>query len=163
MNTHFSDAQKKLARDLIEKYSKKYGASVNEMNAIAMMESSFRPSLGVHPDGLSFGLMGITVPAQTEYNTRTGSFADRKQLNDNIAIACWYWGKRIPQMLKYFEKKNTLRNRTISYNAGISYVVNQKEIPARTLAYIQHMEDSKKKISFPLMIMTLLFGWMLRK
>lgn len=140
-----------LVKTKLKKYCSLYGASLSEMKAIAFKESSNNPDIGLHPDGVSYGLMGITPIVVTEFKNFTGSQASRENVSDNIQIACWYWGIRIPQMLKYFDQKNSLRNRVICYNAGINYVVKQSELPARTIAYISYMQDLKKKSLFSLL------------
>ena len=150
----------KQIRKYITEFGKKFNASIEELNSIAMKESSRDPYIGLHPDGVSYGLMGITNDVEKEYRTYNGEFLDRENLKDNIKLSAWYWGERIPQMIEYFGAKNTLRNRVIAYNAGISYVVNGNEIPERTKGYIQHMQEGKKKtlISTVLALLLGFFG-----
>ena len=136
---------KKQVKKYLSEYSAKYGASLSEMESIALRESSNDPLVGLHPDGISYGLLGITPIVEKEFLNMTGTLADRKIIRDNVILGCWFWGYRIPQMLKYFGHRNTLRNRVIAYNAGINYVVKQTELPGTTIAYIGFMESQKKK------------------
>ena len=46
-------------------------------------------------------------------------------------VANWYLNERIPAMLKYFGFPDTIENRLICYNAGITFVIEQKNYPER--------------------------------
>jgi hypothetical protein len=89
----------------------------------------------------SYGLYQISPIVLEEWN----NFHPRHQypiesLFDpyvNYTIYNWYMNKRIPQMLKHFGKPDTVRNRIIAYNAGISYVAHDKPIPSITKRYLR--------------------------
>jgi hypothetical protein len=89
----------------------------------------------------SYGLYQISPIVLEEWN----NFHPRHQyriesLFDpyvNYTIYNWYMNKRIPQMLKHFGKPDTVRNRIIAYNAGISYVAHDKPIPSITKRYLE--------------------------
>ena len=85
------------------------------------------------------GLCQITPICLKEYNAfhkvkYTAGDLFNKEIN--IYIASWYLEIRIPQMLKYYKKLISTRNILISYNAGISYVVRDKELKQETKDYI---------------------------
>lgn len=88
----------------------------------------------------AIGLYQITPIVLQEYNKFNSLNIVSYQLfypiiNEQIAI--WYLNKRIPQMLKYFNKPITVRNVLICYNAGILYVVGNKSLPKETINYIK--------------------------
>ena len=58
----------------------------------------------------------------------------------NKKIASWYLEIRIPQMLKHFKKIISVRNILISYNAGIDYIVRDRELKQETKDYILKYE-----------------------
>ena len=84
------------------------------------------------------GLMQITSPALTDYNTyqkSTYSMDDMYDSNINKQVGTWYLGSRIPQMLQAYKLSDTLENRLWAYNAGIGNV--RKGIkPKETQVYI---------------------------
>ena len=84
------------------------------------------------------GLMQITSPALTDYNTyqkSTYSMDDMYDSNINKQVGTWYLGSRIPQMLQTYKLPDTLENRLWAYNAGIGNV--RKGIkPKETQVYI---------------------------
>jgi len=55
----------------------------------------------------------------------------------NAEIADWYMNKRIPQMLRYFKLEDNVKNRIISYNAGISTLTKRLPIPKITRNYLK--------------------------
>lgn len=55
----------------------------------------------------------------------------------NAEIAGWYMNKRIPQMLRYYKIEDNVKNRIISYNAGISTLTKRLPIPKITLSYLK--------------------------
>lgn len=61
----------------------------------------------------------------------------------NIKIATWYLENRIPQMLKYYGFEITYRNIIICYNAGIDYLVSNRELKKETINYIKQYERIK--------------------
>ena len=63
----------------------------------------------------------------------------------NRKIAYWYLHVRIPQMLRYYKKPVTIDNLLTAYNAGISYVVNNKPLPKETINYIQKYKQGGVK------------------
>lgn len=90
------------------------------------------------------GLYQITPVVLDEYNHLGPEYDFRHfQENDlfipsvNERIASWYLRERIPQMLRYYKKPETVENILISYNAGINYVVSGNPLPLETLSYIQ--------------------------
>ena len=123
-----------------------YGIAPGEFLTIVKRESkNFEYNGRIHPDGVSKGLAGITDGAIQEYENFTGnSFPDYMDEYANLRVGAWYWGKRIPQMLRAFKKQNTWQNRLISYNAGISYVTNDTplgELPSATQNYIEYFKQ----------------------
>lgn len=59
-------------------------------------------------------------------------------------VAEWYLNIRIPQLLRHYKKQVTINNVLISYNAGISYVINGKPLPKETINYIAKYEKYAK-------------------
>ena len=112
-----------------------------DMQKIRMIESSGNPR-AYNKYSHARGLYQITPIVLTEWNNFHPS--DKHTLEQlfssriNSKIAHWYMNHRIPQMLKYYGIEDTVENRLISYNAGISYVVgNGKVLPSETVNYIR--------------------------
>ena len=71
-----------------------------------------------------------------------------KELYDaklNRKVAEWYMLKRIPQMLRHFGVKDTVKNRIIAYNAGIEYLRLRKPLPQITINYLRKYERLRRK------------------
>jgi len=62
----------------------------------------------------------------------------------NKEIAYWYMNVRIPQMLRYYGIEDTVENRLISYNAGVSYVFPGKKLPNETVGYLKKYHKQKE-------------------
>ena len=115
-----------------------------DMQKIKMMESSGNPR-AYNEYSHARGLYQITPIVLEEWN----NFHSREkyELDDlfkskvNTMIAHWYMNYRIPQMLRYYGKPNTVRNRLISYNAGIDYVVRSLKLPEETIEYIRRYNN----------------------
>lgn len=109
------------------------------MTVIKMIESSNNPK-AYNERSKASGLYQITPIVLKEWNTfhknEKYSLADLFSPYINTKIAFWYMAKRIPEMLRYFQKNITLENLIISWNAGIAYVVKQKPIPEETINFI---------------------------
>ena len=110
-----------------------------DMNIIARIESSSNP-FAYNPRTKATGLYQITPICLKEFNqykkknyTLFSLFNPKR----NYEVANWYMNKRIPQMLKYYGKEDTIVNRLICYNAGISYVVNNLPLKKETKEYIE--------------------------
>ena len=54
----------------------------------------------------------------------------------NAMIAFWYMNIRIPQLLRYYNKPITDRNKIICWDAGISYMVENKPLPLETQNFL---------------------------
>ena len=109
-----------------------------DMAKIAQIESSGNPLAHNKADD-SRGLYQITPICLKEYN----NFHKVKYSMDDLwtpevshKIADWYLNVRIPQMLKHYGIKDTIRNRVWAYNAGIVNVINNR-IPKTTQAYFK--------------------------
>jgi soluble lytic murein transglycosylase-like protein len=112
-----------------------------DMSIIAQIESSN------NADAISYrgakygrGLLQISEICLKEWNMFNKEQYTTEDLFDkevNIKIGTWYMNKRIPQMLKHFDKPVTIKNVLISYNAGIAYVVNGGKLPKETVQYIE--------------------------
>ena len=116
-------------------------SSIAELNIrkIIQIESNGNPKAYNRKSG-AIGLMQITPVCLKEYNNynRTNyKMLDMFNAKINIKVGSWYINKRIPQMLKYYKCRVNTRNILISYNAGISYVVNRKKLPIETINYIK--------------------------
>jgi soluble lytic murein transglycosylase-like protein len=111
-----------------------------DMNIIAQIESSGNPN-AVSFRGAKYGrgIYQVSEICLKEYNSfnRTDIKPD-KLFNPETCymVAYWYLHKRIPQMLRHYQKPVTLDNILISYNAGISYVVNNKPLKRETTQYL---------------------------
>lgn len=118
-----------------------------DMHAIMMIESSGNPLAHNKKDD-SRGLYQITPICLKEYNNfhpgAEYSMDDLWNASVSTLIAEWYINKRIPQMLRYYKKPVTVENIIISFNAGISYAVNDKPLPKITQEYLKKYERMAK-------------------
>ena len=111
-----------------------------DLDVIKIIESSGNP-LAYNKTDQSIGLYQITPICLKEWN----NFNPKEQHTKadlwipaiNEKIADWYLNKRIPQMIKYYGKEDSIRNRIIAYNAGINYVRTGKPIPKITKLYLK--------------------------
>lgn len=116
-----------------------------DINRIIAIESNGNPeAISYKGAEKGLGLAQISDICRKDYNAMTGEKVLSSDLLDakiNIKIAHWYIEKRIPQLLKYYNKPITTRNILISYNAGISCVVNDRKLPEETENYIKKYFD----------------------
>lgn len=115
-------------------------AGMIEMERIAMIESSGNPlAHNKKEDGR--GLFQINPVCLKEWNnfhpSEIYSAEDLWNPQVNRRIAEWYMNTRIPQMIKHFQKIDSIENRIIAWNAGIKYVKTGAEIPAGTRRYLE--------------------------
>lgn len=106
-----------------------------DLGIISQIESSNRPS-AVGDDGRSLGLFQLSKWPVLEYNKANGTRHDHSEaLEPTTArkIADWYLHIRIPQMLG---KRDSVRNRLIAYNCGIS-CLNRPRLPKTTELYLK--------------------------
>lgn len=109
------------------------------MGILARIESSYNP-LAFNSRTKARGLYQVTPICLKEFNQFTNKKYTLNQLFNpriNYEVSFWYINKRIPQMLRYYKKEITVRNILISYNAGISYVVENKELMKETKNYLK--------------------------
>ena len=111
-----------------------------DMQKIRMIESSGDPrayNSTSHARGL-YQITPIVLEEWNNYHPKTRYALDQLFISSiNSEIAHWYMNYRIPQMLHYYKVEDTVTNRLIAYNAGISYVVgNGKVLPSETVQYI---------------------------
>jgi len=109
------------------------------LEIIKQIESSGKPE-AFNEVSKARGLYQITPIVLKEWNNffPKGKYSEDDLFNPEIneKIASWYINDRIPSMLKYFKKPVTLDNVLISYNAGIDYVVHNRNLPKETNDYI---------------------------
>lgn len=109
-----------------------------DMNKIYQIESSGNPK-AFNKGANAIGLGQITPIVLKEWNNMNKQKHTSQDLYDkniNMKIADWYMNKRIPQMLKSLKLPDTIKNRIISYNAGVS-AVKKNILPKETYNYIQ--------------------------
>jgi soluble lytic murein transglycosylase-like protein len=119
-------------------YSIAFAEDIN-INKIIQIESNGN-SLAYNIKSQARGLMQITpivLKEYNQYNKTNYKVGDLFNSEINIKIGKWYLEKRIPQMLKYYGKSDTIYNRLISYNAGINYVVKDLLLLKETINYIK--------------------------
>lgn len=116
------------------------GAEMIDLDKIIMIESSGNPRAWRKADD-SRGLYQITPICLKEYNNfhpgAEYSMDDLWNTSISTVIADWYLNVRIPQMLRHFGVPDSARNRIIAYNAGISYLADNKPLPKKTVAYLK--------------------------
>ena len=122
------------------------GAVEIDMEKIAQIESSNNPLAWNKKDD-SRGLFQITPICLEDYNNfhpkAKHTMDDLWNVSISTLIADWYINQRIPQMLRYYDREDTVENRIIAFNAGISYVVSGKSIPKITKDYLRKYGELK--------------------
>ena len=116
-----------------------YADTVIDLNKIIAIESSGNAN-AFNKSSQARGLCQITPICLREWNDFNSTQYSKEDLfipAVNKEIATWYLNVRIPQMLRHYRKEDSVRNRLIAYNAGISYVVNGKSLPSETVRYIE--------------------------
>jgi len=124
-----------------------------DMNAIKTIESSGNPhaynkesgATGLYQitpicleDYVNFYCHGKYDELDLAYQCQTNINYQIEDMYDpikNISVAYWYMKTRIPQLLKHFGHEDTLENRLIAYNCGISCV--GKKLPKETRNYLK--------------------------
>ena len=110
------------------------------LDIIKTIESGGNP-LAYNRGSGARGLYQITDICRREYNNfHKGEEISQEELfipEVNERIAKWYIRDRIPQMLRHYGREVSLENVLISYNAGIAYVVEERELPRETVNYIE--------------------------
>jgi hypothetical protein len=112
--------------------------SIVDISTIAIIESSGHPSAFNSHSG-AVGLCQITKPVLIEYNRHWETSWHMRDLFNpdlNIMVSTWYFDDRIPQLLKHYHIKDTVRNRIWAYNAGIG-MVKRGIMPLETRNYMQ--------------------------
>lgn len=115
-----------------------------DMGAISTIESSNNPKAYNKHSG-AMGTYQITKICLDDYNLYNAPTIARNALYSpeiNFKVAQWYMNKRIPQLLRHYKHEDTIENRIIAYNAGISYV--GKPLPDETIKYIQKYKELSK-------------------
>ena len=110
-----------------------------DMHKIRMIESSGNPR-AYNVSSQARGLYQVTPIVLVEWNTYHphAQYTVEQLFSSSInsSIAHWYMNYRIPQMIHHYGKQDTVHNRLVAYNAGISYVVHSKVLPSETIQYI---------------------------
>ena len=118
----------------------------NLFDAVTEVESNNNP-LAASIKGAR-GLMQITQPALTDYNTYNKAEYNMEDMFDpelNTTVGRWYLSNRIPTMLKAFKLPVTLDNILWAYNAGIGNVVKGIK-PEETVAYIEKVKSKLEEV-----------------
>lgn len=100
-----------------------------DFNAIIQIESSWQHN----------NLCQITPIALKDYNNYHAYKYSLKDLeNPQVSMKIGYWliSERLPQLLKYFKIKPTVRRILIAYNAGILNAIKNK-VPVITKRYLE--------------------------
>lgn len=112
---------------------------IMDMDRIAQIESSGNPNAFNERSGC-IGLFQINPKtALLDYNNYEGMNYTAQDLYNpqvNYLIANWYLNHRIPKMLRHYRKPDTVENRLIGFNCGITCVVDNR-MPNETKDYIR--------------------------
>ena len=118
---------------------REYGVKIDLLR-IAQIESSNDP-LAFNKKERAFGLYQIRNPLLADWNASHPKemYYEGQLFNPDVnrKLAEWYLTDRIPKMLRFYGKHVTTENILIAYNAGIAYVVYEKELPKITKRYLE--------------------------
>jgi soluble lytic murein transglycosylase-like protein len=112
-----------------------------KMYKIIQIESNGNPRAYNKSSGAR-GLCQITQICLNEWNNyKAGAWGlllpvDLWNPDINLAVATWYINERIPQMLKFYDIKDTIENRLRAYNSGIGTLVKGR-YPQETRDYVR--------------------------
>ena len=121
------------------------GADEIDMSIIAQIESSNNPD-AYNVLSKATGLYGITPVCLLDYNNyhkRKYSISEMFVPKKGYSVASWYMNTRIPQLLKHYGYEDTIDNRLIAYNWGISNT--SKPLCKETRNYIRKYREELKK------------------
>lgn len=132
------DETRKEIDSIIGKMERRYAVPSGLLHAVVNRESRFDPNaVGQAGEiGLAQLMRGGAIAEWEQFKTPKAEYSS---IENNLEVAAWYLGKRIPDMLRHYEKPVTIENRIIAYNAGISYVLTGT-VPALTRGYIDEVK-----------------------
>lgn len=123
-----------------------FGSDLVDLSRIREIESSNNPN-AVSYRGAKYGrgLYQISEICLDDYNRFAGHVftfypEDLFDPKVNEMIAKWYLTKRIPAMLRHYNKEVTVDSVLWAYNAGIGRVI-KGVMPAETKEYIRKYHD----------------------
>lgn len=108
-----------------------------DLDRIATIESSNDPN-AYNPVSRAVGAFQFTAIAVRDFNRENGSKVALNDLYDEgkaAHLALWYMEIRLPELIKAAGYKDTVNNRLIAYNCGVSCL--GKPLPRETLNYIK--------------------------
>ena len=113
------------------------GVSAVNMEAIRYIESRGNPqAVGESGEIGLYQIMPITLKSYNQRHEVNYTKSDLFTPEINEKIASWYLEQRIPEMLRYYGLKTSIKNILWAYNAGISRV-REGVMPEVTKQYIE--------------------------
>jgi len=139
---------------LVRKFEREYNSFPGLLSAIISRESDWDPdAIGAAGEFGLAQLLGSGAIASWElFNAPLADYLDPV---NNLRVAAWYLGHRIPELLTHYDLPVTLANIIICYNAGISRAISG-DVPSLTLEYIEEIKVSLA--SSPSLLRLLLAG-----
>ena len=107
------------------------------MRSIASIESSGN-SRAYNAKSGARGLYQITpicLKDYLQYHNESITLDNLFEVSVNEKVAQWYMNIRIPQLLRHYGYTDSVENRLIAYNCGISCI--GKKLPAETRDYVK--------------------------
>jgi len=120
-----------------------------DVRIIAVLESGGNP-LAYNPIEQAYGMHQIRAAALIDYNTAGPGRSRPLRLTDmyddflSEVVADWYVNEAIPKYLTYYRVQDTIDNRLIAYNMGVTALASGRKIPALTRAYIEMYHEILK-------------------
>lgn len=113
------------------------GAVKIDYEAVKWIESRGNPeAVGSAGEVGLFQISSVVLKAYNSFHFRDFSRSELVRPAINQKIAVWYLSERIPELLRHYGKRVTVKNILWSYNAGIRHVVEGK-MPEVTARYIK--------------------------
>lgn len=121
-------------------------ASEIDLNIISKIESNHNPIAYNHKSRArgQYQITEIVLKEYNQFNKCSYTIFDLFRPEINRKIAQWYLERRIPQLLRHYNKSLTVENILICYNAGIKRLLENK-IPRETKNYILKYRKETKK------------------
>ena len=121
-----------------------------DVRIIAVLESGGDP-LAYNAHEQAYGAFQIRQCVIMDYNTAGPGRSRPLILTDmyddflSEVVADWYVNEAIPKYLTYYRVQDTVDNRLIAYNMGVTALASGRKIPALTRAYVRMYHEIIKR------------------
>ena len=132
---------------IIQRMERKHNVRKGLLEAVVQRESNFDVQAKGQAGEVGLAQLLTKGGAIADYEQEHTPLDDYRTPENNLEVAAWYLGNRIPRYLKHYKLEESIENIVISYNAGIGRAVSGN-VPSLTRGYILEIETAlgKKKV-----------------